>query len=409
MTGDIDEEFLLLNPGPVPLTDSVREAMDAPMVSHRSAAFERTYERAQRGLDYVFTESTLDGRSTSAGGTSLILNGTATMGMEAAVANLVGPDDEVVALVNGKFGRRFARIADRYAEVKGVDVGWGEAFNLDAVTRAITDETALVTMVHNETSTGILNPVSAVGEVASESDAPFVVDGVTSLGGDVFCIDDWNVDVAITDSQKALAAPPGTSAMYVTDRATERVDGSRAPFYADLEKHLRKAADFQTPFTSAVPLVRALAVAVEAIEAEGMAPRIRRHRRQAKAFRQGFAAMGLEAFPETPGLTVRSNTVTATRLPIEIDPSDFFDAVKARNVSLSGGQAHLGGEIFRVSNMGSLADSDVSQGVRVVGEAMAEAGADVNGEAGLAAARDVLGSGENQVDGEGATVGAAGE
>ena len=409
MTQRAAEDFLLLNPGPVGLTDEVRAAMDAPMVSHRSAAFEGTYERAQRGLDRVFTGSTLDGRRTAEGGTSLILNGTATMGMEAAVANFVSGDEEVVALVNGKFGRRFARIAERYAEVKRIEVEWGRSFDLDAVDEAVTDETALVTMVHNETSTGVLNPVFAVGEIVEGSDALFVVDGVTSLGGDVFCIDDWGVDAAITDAQKALAAPPGISAMYVTDRAAARVESEHAPFYADLEKHLRKAADFQTPFTSAVPLFRALAVAVEDIEEEGLPERIRRHRRQATVFREGFAAMGLEGFPETTDLTVRSNTVTATALPDRIEPAEFFDAVEARNVSLSGGQAHLGGEIFRVSNMGNLAAEDVLRGVRVVGEAMAEAGASVDTDAGLDAAREVLASGHSDPERDATSIEAAGE
>jgi aspartate aminotransferase-like enzyme len=263
-------------------------------------------------------------------------------------------------------------------------------------------------MVHNETSTGLLNPVAAIGELVEDHDALFAVDGVTSLGGDVFCIDDWGIDVAITDAQKALAAPPGISAMYVTERAAERADGERAPFYSDLEKHLRKAKTHQTPFTSAVPLVRALAVAVEEIEDEGLPARIRRHRRQAEAFRQGFAAMGLEEFPATDDLTVRSNTVTATELPRGIEPEEFFEAVEARNVSLSGGQAHLGGEIFRVSNMGTLADRDVLRGVRVVGEAMSEAGAAVDGEAGCAAAQEVLAS-EDSKGIEEASVEATGE
>ncbi|MDX1745426.1 MAG: alanine--glyoxylate aminotransferase family protein, partial [Halobacteriales archaeon] len=105
-----NEDFLLLNPGPVPVHESVREAMTAPMVSHRSADFSAVYRRAQEGLDYVFSQSTPDESVTNTDGTSLILNGTATMGMEAAVSNLVDPHDEVVALVNGKFGRRFARI-----------------------------------------------------------------------------------------------------------------------------------------------------------------------------------------------------------------------------------------------------------------------------------------------------------
>jgi len=386
------EDFLLLNPGPVPVTDRVRRAMDERMISHRSAEFEAIYERAQDALEYVFRESTLDGRVTNDDGTALILNGTATMGMEAAVANLVGDDSEVVALVNGKFGRRFARIAERHARCTRVEVDWGESFDLGVVANAITDDTDVVTMVHNETSTGLLNPVSGVGRIAAEHDARFVVDGVTSIGGDVFCIDDWNVDVAITDAQKALAAPPGTSAMYLTEGVESAIDGDGAPFYEDLDWHLRKAGSHQTPFTSAVPLFRALAVAAEAIVEEGLPRRISRHRRQSTAFREGFTGMGLERFPTAADATVYSNTLTAIELPdtVKSDPDAFFDAVAERNVSISGGQAHLGGEIFRVSNMGTFHDEQILRGIRTVGEAMVDAGADVDPEAGLDDARDVL-------------------
>jgi len=386
-----DDDFLLLNPGPVPVSREVRAAMDEGMISHRSAAFESIYARVREGLAYVFEHSAVDGSSTSAGGTALALNGTATMGMEAAVANLVDPGDEVVALVNGKFGRRFARIAERHATCTRVEVPWGESFDLEVVADAVADAD-LVTMVHNETSTGLLNPVSGVGERVPE-DAHFVVDGVTSIGGDVFHVDDWNVDLAVTDAQKCLAAPPGTSAVYVTDRAKPALDGEGAPFYEDLEWHLRKADGDQTPFTSAVPLFRAMAVALEEIREEGMPARIERHRRQAGAFREGFAAMGLEAFPEATGPTVRSNTVTAISLPERVrgdDSADFFAAVEERDVSISGGQAHLGGEIFRVSNMGGLVPEEILRGVRTVGEAMTDVGVDVDTEAGVEAARDRL-------------------
>ncbi|MFB6082398.1 MAG: alanine--glyoxylate aminotransferase family protein [Halanaeroarchaeum sp.] len=387
------EDFLLLNPGPVPITREVREAMSEPMVSHRSAEFEAVYERAQEQLDYVFTRSTLDGSPTTEGGTSLILNGTATMAMEAAVANLVDHDSEVVAVVNGKFGRRFKRIADRYASVTPVEFDWGDPVDVDAVAEAVTDDTDVVTMVHNETSTGLLNPVPDVGEIAEAHHARFVVDGVTSIGGDVFEIDDWNVDVAVTDAQKALAAPPGLSALFVTGDVEADIDGDRAPFYQDLDWHLRKAAAHQTPFTSAVPLFRGLAVAVEDIREEGMPARIERHREQARAFREGFHAMGLASFPALNDLSAYSNTVTAIALPEAVrgeDSAAFFDAVADRGVSISGGQAHLGGDIFRVSNMGHLSSEQVLRGVRTVGEAMAEAGADVDTEAGVEAARSVL-------------------
>jgi len=383
------EDFLLLNPGPVPVTRDVREAMAEPMVSHRSAEFEAVYERAQDCLDYVFERSTLDGESTAAGGTSLLLNGTATMGMEAAVANLVDADSRVVSVVNGKFGRRFARVADRYCHVTSVEADWGDSVDLDAVAAAVDDDTDLVTMVHNETSTGIRNPVAAVGEIAAERGARFAVDGVTSIGGDEFRVDDWHVDVAITDGQKCLAAPPGISAMYVTDGVVDAIDGERAPFYEDLDWHLRKAADHQTPFTSAVPLFRGLAVAVEDIREEGMPARIARHRAQAAAFRDGFTAMGLELFADLNEASDYSNTVTAVRLPAVVRGDEsgvFFDAVAARDVSISGGQAHLGGEIFRVSNMGGLTSEQILRGVRTVGEAFEDADVDVDVAAGVEAA-----------------------
>ncbi|WP_132058027.1 pyridoxal-phosphate-dependent aminotransferase family protein [Halorussus amylolyticus] len=386
------EDFLLLNPGPVPVTREVCQSMSEPMVSHRSAEFEAVYERAQDALDYVFTESTLDGSSTASDGTSLIFNGTATMAMEAAVANLVGDGGKVVPLVNGKFGRRFKRIADRYASVDAVEATWGQSLDLDAVADAVDDDTDVVTMVHNETSTGLLNPVEAVGEIAAEHDATFVVDGVTSIGGDEFRIDDWNVDVAVTDAQKCLAAPPGTSAMYATERAQEAFDGESAPFYEDLDWHLRKAESHQTPFTSAVPLFRGLAIAVEDIADEGMPARIERHRQQSRAFREGFYAMGLESFPERNDATEYSNTLTAISLPADVreNPDAFFDAVADRGVSISGGQAHLGGEIFRVSNMGHLSAEQILRGVRTIGEAFEEVGADVDKQAGIDAAREEL-------------------
>jgi len=386
------EDFLLLNPGPVPVSRDVRNAMSEPMVSHRSSEFEAVYERAQDGLDYVFERSTLDEAETSAGGTSLILNGTATMGMEAAVANLTDEDSEVVAIVNGKFGRRFARIADRHARVTRVEFDWGDPVDVDAVADALSDSTDVVTMVHNETSTGLLNPVEAVGELAAEHDARFVVDGVTSLGGDEFRIDDWYVDVAVTDGQKALAAPPGISALYVSKRAEPHIDGEKAPFYEDLDWHLRKADSHQTPFTSAVPLFRGLAVAVEEIRHEGMGERIARHRRQSAAFRSAFEAMGLDLFPTVNDASTYSNTLTAVSLPEGVygDPDDFMAAVEERGVSISGGQAHLGGEIFRVSNMGNLTGEHVLRGIRAIGESFEEVGVDVDTEDALDAAREHL-------------------
>ncbi|WP_430504131.1 pyridoxal-phosphate-dependent aminotransferase family protein [Haloparvum sp. PAK95] len=391
------EDFLLLDPGLAPLTDEVRAAMDEQLVPYRSPDFESVYERAQDGLEYVFTASTLDDTVTSEGGTPLILDGTATMAMEAAVANVVSEGDEVVALVNGKYGRRFARIADRYTDdVIRVEASWGESIPVGKVADAVSPDTDLVTMVHNETSTGLLNPVEPVGELANEADATFVVDGSTSIGGDEFRIDDWGVDLAITDAHEALAAPPGLSAVYVTDRARGAIDGDGAPFYEDLDAHLRAAERHQTPFAAAEPLFHALAVAVEAIEAEGMVDRIARHRTQAAAVREGFEAMGLELFGNPTGPTDYSNTTTTVALPDSVrgDGADEFEAeLRNRNVAIGGGQGHLDGEVFRVSNLGHFKADEVVRGIETVGEALEAVGADVDPEAGMLAAKERLDQG----------------
>ena len=388
----MDEEVLLLNPGPVPVAREVRKAMDAPMISRRSAAFGEIYDRARDGLEYVFTESTPDGSSTAVDGRVLILNGTATMGMEAAVANLVSEGNEIVAVVNGKFGERFADIAAKYGSLRAVEFEWGRSIDPAVVDDAVSDATELVLMVHNETSTGLMNPVEQVGAIAADHDAYFVVDGVSSVGGTEFRIDDWGVDVAITDPQKALASPPGISAMYASEAALDGFDGTGAPYYQNLADYAEAARDRRTPFTCASPQFRALAVAVDLIRAEGMSERIRRHRRLAGAIREGVRAMGLETFPEVEGGTTLSNTLTAVALPAALrdDPSAFFDAAEARGVSFGGGLDHLDGHLFRVSNMGHLSTEQVLFGLETIGDALGDAGVSVETGAGAAAAREKL-------------------
>lgn len=385
---------LLLNPGPVPVQQDVLESMTEPMISHRSKEFECIYESAQSNLERIFEQSTLSDRNTSSGGTCLILNGSATMSMEAVVANTISDGDEVVSIVNGKFGRRFARIAERHTEeVQRVECEWGKSISMEDLNESISDSTDLVTAVHNETSTGVLNPVWAFGEIADRHDTLFAVDSVTSLGGDVFCIDDWNVDIAVTGSQKALESPPGVSAVYLTEDMREHLSGNSAPFYQDLEWHLRKEETNQTPFTSAVPIFRALEVATNNILEEGLGDRIQRHHRQALAFRTGFQNMGLDIFPETRGQTVTSNTVTAVELPESIrgERSElFFRTMSEYGVSVSGGQAHLDGDIFRVSNMGSLSMDQIIRGIQVVGESLQDLSVDVDTKLAVSSARSIL-------------------
>ncbi len=386
------EDFLMLNPGPVPLSKNVRDAMSRTLVSHRSPEFAETYQQFRDGLDYVFQHSTVDGSSSNDDGMSIPLMGTATMGMEAAITNLAGPKDEVVALDNGKFGQRFVDIADRNCLVKPIRANWGDSFDMDSIKETITPNTHIVAMVHQDTSTGITNPVKEVGEIAKENGAFFVVDGVSCIGGDEFKIDEWGVDVVVADAQKALAAPPGISAIFATENALESFDNTHAGYYQDLPSYVKTTKQNKTPFTSAVPLVRAFVVALDNIKKEGIQNRISRHRTQAQANRAALENMGLPMFPNLNDYSNYSNTVTVVTLPdtLSSDSSNLFNAIKQRNVTISGGHAHIKNRILRVSNMGDLSTPQVLRGIQTIGEALCDCGVDVDIDSALDIAEKIL-------------------
>lgn len=376
------EDFLLLNPGPVPVAREVTKAMDEPMISRRSASFGAVYDSVRDGLEYVFEHSTPDGSRSPATGETLVMNGTATMALEASFANLLDGGSAVV-LANGAFGERLGEIAERYADVTPVRADWGEAIDPADVEAAVDDDTDLVAMVHNETSTGLANPVEAVGEVAAAHDALFLVDGVSSIGGMELRVDDWNVDVAVTDPQKALASPPGISALFASETAIEAFDGDAAPLYMNLEDHLAAAADSRTPYTCASPLVRAFDVALRRVESEGMGDRIARHARYAEAVRRGAGAMGLDPFPTPDHGAAYSETMSALAIPEGADPDTFSAELERRGVSVGGGIGPLDGDLFRLSNMGELTPDQIVRGVYAVGSALERAGADVDVTAGV--------------------------
>jgi aspartate aminotransferase-like enzyme len=386
------EDFLMLNPGPVPLSKNVRDEMARTLVSHRSPEFAETYQQFRDGLDYVFRHSTIDGSSSTDNGMSIPLMGTATMGMESAIINLAGPKDEVVALDNGKFGERFVDIADRNCLVKPIRANWGDSFDMESIKETITSNTHLVAMVHQDTSTGIMNPIKEVGEIAKENGAFFVVDGVSSIGGDEFKIDEWGVDVVVADAQKALASPPGISAIFATEHALESFDNTHAGYYQDLPAYVKTTKQNKTPFTSAVTLVRAFVVALENIKEEGIQNRISRHRTQALANRTAFMDMGLPMFPNLDDHSDYANTVTVVNLPDPIsgNSSDFFKAMKQRNVSASGGHAHLKDLILRMSNMGDLSTAQVLRGIQTVGEALCDCGINADTDSALDIAEKIL-------------------
>jgi len=336
-------EGLLMIPGPVHLHERIIKAMSRQMIGHRSKEFSEIMGYCIEGLKELFGTK----------GDVYIISGSGTSGMEAAIASF-SKVKKITCIDNGKFGDRLAKIASRYTEVEHLHFEWGTSIDLDKVKESLENGSEAVAFVHNETSTGILNPAEKIAKLAKEYDALVIMDGITSVGGDEVKMDEWGVDVAIVGSQKCLGAPPGLAAVAVNERAWDYYN-EKAPFYLDLAAYRKKISDLQTPYTPAVPLFFALEEALRIIEEEGLENRIKRHRALSEAVREWAVEAGLELFPKLNEYSNYSNTVTAIKMPSGITDKELRGTLKSEyGITVSGGQEHLKGKIFRIGNMGNI-------------------------------------------------------
>ncbi|WMW24777.1 alanine--glyoxylate aminotransferase family protein [Methanolobus sediminis] len=377
------EDTLLMMPGPVPVAPRVLRAMSKPMINHRGAEFSAMYDDCCEILADVFqTKNDI-----------FIISGSGSAGMEAAVGCTVGKDDVVVTLENGKFGERFKKIADRYGKVNPLENEWGYSFDLAEVEKKLEEGAKAVTLVHNETSAGIQNPAKEIGKLAKKHDALFIMDGVTTLGGDDVKVDEWGVDIAIVGSQKCLAAPPGLSMVSVSERAFEAMDEKgELPYYLDLKAYKKSGDKSQTPYTPAVPLFFGLQEALHIVKEEGMPARINRHATCAEAVRAAVAAMGIEMLPQLDEFSQYSNTVSAMKAPEGVTGNDIKKDMLARGITIAGGQDRLSGKIFRIGSMGNVQPKDIMLTIQELEVVLKKRGVISGLGAGVEAASEVLDS-----------------
>jgi len=377
------EDTLLMIPGPVKVAPKVLRAMSRPMISHRSAEFGAIYKDCQ-GLLKEFFETKNE---------VVIMTGSGTVGMDAAVAGIVGRDDKIITISNGKFGERFTEIGERYGKDIPVAFNWGTPFDLEKVEAALEEGAKAVAMVHNETSVGLTNPAKEVGKLTRKHDAIFIVDGISSIGGNEFLTDEWGVDIAITGSQKALAVPPGLAVVAVSPRAEERFLGKSASYYADLKAHIKSArkSPSQTPYTPAVPLFFAMQEALHMAKEEGFAARRARTAQLAEAVRSAAKALDIDLFPVTNEHSHYSNTVTAMKTPAGISDDKLRGGMKKQGIVVSGGQEQLKGKIFRIGTMGVCSSGDILRTIQTLELVLAKEGCLNKRGTGVEAASKVLG------------------
>lgn len=356
-------------PGPTPVPEEVARAGAEPMVNHRGPEFAALMRQVIDGLKPFF--GTTDD--------PLILTGSGTGAQEAAVVNTLSPGDPVLAVVGGVFGARFAEIAQAFgADIRRLEVEWGTAADPRAVASALQSSPAsAVILTHNETSTGVTNDIPAlVRAVRSVTpEATVLVDGVSSIGALPFDLDGWDVDVAITGSQKAWMSPPGLSMVAVGPRGWEAYSGARMPrYYWDFARAAKNGTKGTTPFTPAVGVLRALSQALRSMAAEEPEGVFARHRRIGQSVRDGVESLGLELFARKE---VASDTVTAVRVPDGLDASKLIKRLRERHgVVVASGQDWLKGSIFRIGHMGYVRDADIEQLLTALAAVLREEGLD---------------------------------
>jgi aspartate aminotransferase-like enzyme len=334
-------------PGPTALPASVREAGARQMINHRGPEFAAMLERILTGMKPYFGTTSDIAMITSAG----------SGGLEAAVVNTLSPGDRVVGVSIGSFGDRFAKIAKTYgADVTKLEAEWGYAAAADEVREVLraTPGVKAVLLTHNETSTGVMNPIASLAAAirAESPEALILVDSVSGLGAVPFEMDAWGVDLVVTGSQKAWMAAPGLAMIAASPRAWTAMETATMPrFYLDLRAHRDSHANGQTPWTPAIAVVYQVDEGLRLMASEGKDAVFARHEACAAAARAGLSALGFQLFADP---AVASRTVTAALVPDDLDWKAFNGEVKRRGVILAGGQGKLTGKIFRLGHLGSV-------------------------------------------------------
>jgi len=347
----------LFIPGPTDVHPDVLAAQAQRMIGHRGADFQALFARLQPKLRQVFLTRSRVYISTSSG-TGL---------QEAAIRNVVAR--KVLSCINGAFSERWYDVTVANGkEVTRLDAEWGRAIKPDRVNAALAaDGFDALTLVHNETSTGVASPIQEIAALVRERypDVMILVDAVSSLGGVKLDFDEWGLDVLLTSSQKCLAAPPGLSFAAVSDRALEKARNvpNRGLYFdfVDLEKSLLKN---QTPSTPAISLLWALDVALDRILAEGLEARFERHAQMADRVR-AWAEAQFDLFAEEG---YRSQTVTCVKNTRSVDVKALNTYLRSKGMQIGDGYGNLKGSTFRIAHMGEIRMADVETALAAMDE-----------------------------------------
>ncbi len=376
---------LLMIPGPIEFDPAVLAAMSVAPTSHTVPAFIEIFGQALEKTRKVFL---------SEDGQPFVVPGSGTLAMDMAACNMIEPGDKALVINTGFFSERFGSILERYgAQVTHYRCAIGDVPDADEVEKVLKQGGfKVMTVTQVDTSTGVLVDVKEMSELAHRYGVMIFVDGVCSIAGEALRMTEWDIDIALTASQKAISVPPGLAILVAGPRAMKTLNERKTPvpnYYGDMKSWLptmiayegRKPSYFGTP---AINLVNALNVSLGQILEEGMEARFKRHARFSAAFKAGILALGLKLVPNH--LEWAAHTLTNVYLPDGITQSAFIgEMMKDGVIPAAGLHPAIREKYFRVGHMGPVNQNDLFGAMGAVETALKKCGYHFKPGSGLAA------------------------
>lgn len=339
---------ILMMVGPTAVPDRILDAMHTKSISHRSKEYCEIQGSVTERLKILFNTKN----------DVYIITSSGTGAMEAAIQNCFSYGDEVIVPVIGTFSEQFAAMAEAHQlKVIRVNFELGEAADVNKVMEYVTPNTKGVFVIHNESSTGVTNDIKSFGEALKDNDnILFITDSVSGAAGMEIKMDEWNIDIVMTSSQKALMVPAGTAFISLSDKAWKAAEKSNIPkFYFDLNKARKFQEVNQTPNTPSVYNVFAINEALNMIFEEGLENVYNRHEMNTKKIIEGIRKLGYEIFPKDERYA--SRTLTAVYAPGKA--KKIVSGLKDQGIIVNGGLHPIADDVFRVGVMGYVFEEDV--------------------------------------------------
>ncbi|WP_041710530.1 pyridoxal-phosphate-dependent aminotransferase family protein [Prochlorococcus marinus] len=353
-------------PGPTPVPEKVLEALGRHPIGHRSKDFQDLVEITTKNLQWLHqTKNDV-----------LTITGSGTAAMEAGIISTLSKGDKVICGENGKFGQRWVKVAQEFGlEVIKIDAKWGSPLDPENFKKILEKdykkEIKAVILTHSETSTGVINDLKTISShIRNHKKALSIIDCVTSIGACDVPVDEWELDIVASGSQKGYMIPPGLSFVSMSQKAWKASEASNLPkFYLNLKSYKKSLSSNSNPYTPAVNLVFALNEALNMMKDEGLDSIFARHKKHRLAVSEAAKTLNLQLFADENHL---SPSVTAIQIK-DIDAEQFRKTIKTKyDILLAGGQDHLKGKIFRVGHLGYINDRDVISVIAAIGNTLVE-------------------------------------